>query len=233
MRYVSCLILLSLCSCNPTTQINAPTQNSQSSQSTTSSTTSSSNKPAAAVEPSSFSRFMYVANQGDDTLTQFGIDPSNGYLWDIGVNNRITTHSQPYILLIDASKKFLFCINKNSTYIDVYSINSSTGLLTFVYSQDMGDEYQGYQWNGTNQIYFKVGFNFGKIWNYNTSTGTLSYQGDYYNSMNYQVYPINPIVGSNFTYNIQGTNNIELISGGTDTKIGFSTGNSPSQFIIY
>jgi YVTN family beta-propeller protein len=92
----------------PTNPISAPTGNGPT---------------AVAVDPSS--KFAYVTNRLDNTLSMYTIDPNTGVLTANGV---ISTGSKPFHVAFDPSGKFLYVVNESSL-VSVYTMNSN-GTLT-------------------------------------------------------------------------------------------------------
>src|SRR5271166_2341922 len=78
-----------------------------------------------AVHPSG--KFLYVANQIDNTISLFNIDSSIGSLSE--VKPRANTGLSPSSMVMSSSGSFLFVANAVSTNISVYSIDSGSGAL--------------------------------------------------------------------------------------------------------
>jgi DNA-binding beta-propeller fold protein YncE len=74
---------------------------------------------AVAVDPSS--RFAYVVNRIDNTVSMFTIDTLTGNLTPHGV---IETGTQPFRIAFDRSGKFLYVVNEQGLN-SVYTINSN------------------------------------------------------------------------------------------------------------
>ena len=80
------------------------------------------------VHPSN--RFVFVANQGENDISQFTIDSTLGSLKE--VLPRTPTGLTPVSLVMDSGGTFLFVVNRVSSSISTYSINSGSGALTAV-----------------------------------------------------------------------------------------------------
>jgi 6-phosphogluconolactonase len=77
-------------------------------------------------------KFLYVANpgQGEDDISLFDI-ASNGTLTEVPPRTPIGVNaSQPELLVMDPAGGFLYVANALSNNISVFSIDSSTGVLT-------------------------------------------------------------------------------------------------------
>jgi 6-phosphogluconolactonase (cycloisomerase 2 family) len=94
-----------------------------------------SNPHALAVDPAG--KFLFVANQTANNISVFAINPASGSLTEVPNSPFASgSGSSPNVLTVDATGKFLFVANNTSTLnsaaaeIDVYQINSTTGVLT-------------------------------------------------------------------------------------------------------
>jgi len=80
-------------------------------------------------------KFLYVANSGSDDITAFSIDATTGSLTAIGspvlTGASAGTSGPPVGLAAHPNGKFLYAA-LDSTGISVFSINATTGALTFV-----------------------------------------------------------------------------------------------------
>lgn len=75
-------------------------------------------------------KFVYVANQSDDTIELFSIDATIGSLLE--VPPRIKTGLAPTAMVMDSAGSLLFAINELSSNISAYSATSGTGVLKAV-----------------------------------------------------------------------------------------------------
>jgi 6-phosphogluconolactonase (cycloisomerase 2 family) len=73
------------------------------------------------------SKYMYVVNQGDGTVSQFAINP-NGTLTAIAENLRAGT--QPVAITTDLAGTFLYVVNQGSDSVSIFRISSIDGTLT-------------------------------------------------------------------------------------------------------
>jgi len=80
---------------------------------------------AIAVDPAS--KFAYVANASESTLSLFNV-ASSGALTE--VLPRTNTGTTPAAMVIDSAGKFLYVSNVGSHTISIYAIDSSKGTLT-------------------------------------------------------------------------------------------------------
>jgi 6-phosphogluconolactonase (cycloisomerase 2 family) len=80
-------------------------------------------------------KFLYVANSGTDDVSAFTIDTSTGSLTAIGsptlAGGSSATAGSPVGLAVHPNGKFLYAA-MDATGIAVFSINTTTGALTFV-----------------------------------------------------------------------------------------------------
>lgn len=76
-------------------------------------------------------RFVYVANDRDDTVSQFVIDSTTGLLHP---NSPVTvpTGIAPQAMTTDATGRFVYVPNSGDATVSTYSINPSTGVLDLV-----------------------------------------------------------------------------------------------------
>jgi 6-phosphogluconolactonase (cycloisomerase 2 family) len=87
---------------------------------------------AVAIDPGS--RFVYTANQGDNTLSAFsigGASASNPTLTPI-VGSPITVGRTPYGVATDVSGNHLYVANRDDSTISVFSVDAGTGALTAI-----------------------------------------------------------------------------------------------------
>ena len=77
---------------------------------------------SVAVDPSS--KFAYVVNRNDNTVSMFTIDPSSGNLTP-NTPAIIATGEQPWRMTIDPSGKFAYVTNQDSDSISIYSVNEN------------------------------------------------------------------------------------------------------------
>ncbi len=90
----------------------------------------------------SAAQFAYVGtyNQGvaspSPGITRYGYDPVDGALTSLGV----TTSADPTFLAIHPNKRFLYTVNELSPSgtVEAYSINTTTGALTFLDRRNVG-----------------------------------------------------------------------------------------------
>src|SRR6185436_3844391 len=73
------------------------------------------------------SRFVYVANQADDTVSIYALDAGSGQLRSLGY---VAAGTTPFSVTIDASGRFAYVANGSSNNISSYTINATTGALT-------------------------------------------------------------------------------------------------------
>ena len=87
-----------------------------------------------AIDPTG--RFLYVTNAGSNTVSQFSINISTGALTSI--TTAIATQTQPWTITCDPTGRFAYVVTYaggvSPTYVNMYSINSSTGALTTITS---------------------------------------------------------------------------------------------------
>jgi len=94
------------------------------------------NSPTSvAVDP--FSKFAYVVNRNDNTISMFTIDPGSGNLTP-NTPATIATGTQPWRIIIDPSGKFAYVTNQSSASVSIYTLNSD-GTLTAVGTASTGN----------------------------------------------------------------------------------------------
>jgi 6-phosphogluconolactonase (cycloisomerase 2 family) len=76
-------------------------------------------------------RFVYVANNGDTTISAFAIDPTTGALTAIS-GSPFRAGTYPFGIKVNSSATFLYVANSGSNSISVYSIDQTTGALTAI-----------------------------------------------------------------------------------------------------
>jgi 6-phosphogluconolactonase (cycloisomerase 2 family) len=81
---------------------------------------------SVAVDPTS--KFAYVVNRQDNTVSMFTIDSSTGNLTP-NTPTIIATGKQPFCVAVDPSGKFVYVTNQNSNSVSIYTINAN-GTLT-------------------------------------------------------------------------------------------------------
>jgi len=82
--------------------------------------------PGPVIQPST-TRFGYVANASDNTLSIFALNAATGQLSPRG---HVTTGTSPQAIALDPAGKFVFVVNNLSDDLSTYTINPSTGGLT-------------------------------------------------------------------------------------------------------
>ena len=94
------------------------------------------------VHPSG--KFAYVVNQGSNDISAYSIDSTTGALSAIDANGAVpgtqatisamSTGAKPYAITIDPVGKYAYVANYGSGNIAFYTINQTTGALTYVTS---------------------------------------------------------------------------------------------------
>lgn len=99
----------------------------------------SGNAPSSvAIDPAN--RFLYAANQDDNTISRFHLDLASGALSE--VLPRTPTGLSPIAMAMDSGGKFLFVANQISNDVWLYSIDSS-GALTLTSTASVGSSPAG------------------------------------------------------------------------------------------
>ncbi len=80
---------------------------------------------SVAIDPSS--KYAYVVNRQDDTVSMFTIDSSTGNLTP-NTPATIATGAEPFRIVVDPSGKFAYVVNEGGT-ASIYTLNSD-GTLT-------------------------------------------------------------------------------------------------------
>jgi 6-phosphogluconolactonase (cycloisomerase 2 family) len=78
--------------------------------------------------------FLYTANTGDNSISEYSIDPTLGTLTQITGSPLGESYSAPLSLLVDASGKYLFVANEGSNNLAGYGIGSDGGLTVLANS---------------------------------------------------------------------------------------------------
>jgi 6-phosphogluconolactonase (cycloisomerase 2 family) len=87
-------------------------------------------KPVAmVVDPGGY--FAYVANSGDDTISEYFIDPLTGALEINPKAPMIRTGKVPSSIVIEASGRFLYCANSADESINHYRVETDGSLQIF------------------------------------------------------------------------------------------------------
>lgn len=76
-------------------------------------------------------KYVYVANQGSNSISGFGINASTGALSSIS-GSPFGTGTQPVSITSDPKGKFVYAINNGSNSITAYQVNSGNGVLTAI-----------------------------------------------------------------------------------------------------
>ena len=96
-------------------------------------TQTSSRKGSADIHLTSDGRFLYSSNRiKADGIAIFSVDSENGQLTNVGYQ---PTGVHPRNFIITPNDKFLLCANRDTNNIQIFEIDSNTGLL-----QDTGKE---------------------------------------------------------------------------------------------
>jgi 6-phosphogluconolactonase len=76
------------------------------------------------------SRFAYVANSSDNTVSIYAVDAASGQMRPDGYV--LTGGSTPISVTVDPTGKFAYVANAGSNNVSAFTINASTGALTAV-----------------------------------------------------------------------------------------------------
>lgn len=83
----------------------------------------------------SLSRFAYVANFNDNTVSMYTVNPANGQL---GVVGSVATGTGPRSIAVDPLGRFAYVANLSSNNVSAYTVNPITGALTSVGTVPVG-----------------------------------------------------------------------------------------------
>jgi 6-phosphogluconolactonase (cycloisomerase 2 family) len=72
--------------------------------------------------------YLYVANAGEGTISQFSISPTTGALTSIGT--AVASGSGVSSVTVDATGKYVYGTNRSTNTISQFAINTQTGVLT-------------------------------------------------------------------------------------------------------
>lgn len=84
---------------------------------------------AMAVDPTN--NFLYIVNQGSNTVSAFRINPTTGALSALNPAT-VTTGTRPVALSIHPNGKFLFVSNNGSSNISAFSLDPTSGKLAAI-----------------------------------------------------------------------------------------------------
>ena len=125
------------------------------------------------VHPSG--KFAYVANQGSNDISVYSIDSTTGALSAIDANGAVSgtqatisamsTGAKPYAITIDPVGKYAYVANYGTGNIAFYTINQTTGALTYVTSYVARD--------GPSSIAIDPTGKFAVVTTMQTTTGTV------------------------------------------------------------
>ncbi|MGB7284740.1 MAG: beta-propeller fold lactonase family protein [Candidatus Acidiferrum sp.] len=84
----------------------------------------------AAVHPSG--RYLYVANSGDNTISEFSVNASTGALTSIGTQQVpvVVTPQNLSAVVIEPSGQYLFASDQAANLVYIFAINPTSGALT-------------------------------------------------------------------------------------------------------
>ncbi len=85
---------------------------------------------SAEIQIDRFGRYLYASNRGDDSITEFAIDPRKGTLTKIEVVQ--TGGKWPRNFVLDPAQKHLLVANQNSNDLSLFSIDPKNGRLTHI-----------------------------------------------------------------------------------------------------
>ena len=80
------------------------------------------------VECAGVGRFAYVANAGDNTVTEYSIDPTSGALAAVGIP--VATGLTPYAIVGSPDKRHVYVVNQGTNNISAYAVDATSGALT-------------------------------------------------------------------------------------------------------
>jgi 6-phosphogluconolactonase (cycloisomerase 2 family) len=131
------------------------------------------NANSVAVDPPG--NFAYVG-LSDGRVSEFEINRANGYLFLKGTVSAPGTGVGPAYVTVDRAGAYLFVSEKGGDFVTSYSINRSSGLLTYVGSFTTGNGPVAVITDYTGRYVYTSNYNSNNISGYalNTSTGFLT-----------------------------------------------------------
>ncbi|EKQ53419.1 MULTISPECIES: beta-propeller fold lactonase family protein [unclassified Clostridium] len=90
-------------------------------------------KSGAAIRVHKNNRFLYTSDRGNNSISLFLINTSDGKLEFIDTYS--CEGNSPRDFQLDPTGNFLLCANENSDNISIFSINQETGILSFIKSE--------------------------------------------------------------------------------------------------
>lgn len=133
------------------------------------SSTAATSTSSVAVHPSN--RFLYAANQDNNTISLFKIDPTTGALTE--VLPRTSVGLSPAVMTMDSGGNFLFVGDQVLNDVWVFSIGSS-GALTFVSRASVGSSPSGLTLTASGNFLYVPVPNFSAIYVFSVSSGSLT-----------------------------------------------------------
>jgi 6-phosphogluconolactonase (cycloisomerase 2 family) len=132
------------------------------------------NPYGVAIDPTG--RFLYTANNGDATVSQFAINTSTGVLTT--VSNAISASNSVWRIIADPTGRFVYALS-SSNRISQYSINQTTGVLTSlgtVFTSETGGSTYHICVDPTGRFVYtgNLDNNFIRQWAINQTTGVLT-----------------------------------------------------------
>jgi 6-phosphogluconolactonase (cycloisomerase 2 family) len=128
---------------------------------------------AIATDPTG--RFVYVTNNGANSVSQYSINSSTGALTQI--TTAIASGTGPYGIATDSTGRFVYVTNQDSNSVSQYSINSSTGVLTQITTAiASGNSPRGIATDSTGRFVYVANNNGNSVSQYliNQTTGALT-----------------------------------------------------------
>jgi len=132
------------------------------------------NPYSVAIDPTG--RFLYTANNGDQTISQFAINTSTGALTT--VSNAIVAFNSIWRIIVDPTGRFAYALHSNTRLVQ-YSINQTTGVLTSlgsVFASEIGGSTYNICVDPTGRFVYTTNLenNFIRQWAINQTTGVLT-----------------------------------------------------------
>jgi 6-phosphogluconolactonase len=85
-------------------------------------------KSGAEIAISHDGRFVYVEDRGENSIVVYGISPDSG---ELSLVQRISSGGdKPWGFSIDASGKWLLVANQRSGKVNVFSVDTASGMVT-------------------------------------------------------------------------------------------------------
>jgi 6-phosphogluconolactonase (cycloisomerase 2 family) len=195
--------------------------------------TAGTNSRSVAVDPTG--RFVYVANNGSNTVSMYVINQTNGTL---NTKTDYTTGTAPRGVTVDPTGRFVYVANNGSNTVSMYVINQTDGTLNTKTDYTAGINSRSVAVDPTGRFLYVANnaSNTVSMYVINQTNGTLNTKTDYTTGIE----PFNVTVDptGRFVYVVNGVSNtvsmyvINQTNGTLNTKTDYTTGTGPLDVTV-